>query len=170
MRFMILISIIFSLQAQAVSQEGVALNLKCVTQAPTTSYVAKTEGDKIYMSVVHHNGTAYMPIFNGNITPSDLPLLKEHSELLQKLGERIEITFDKANCNSYGSGLYSCGLGKVTSKTNVPVERASFLTKVVTESVFDVRFEKIVASVGVYIDSRYYKIENDFYFGTCKFE
>ena len=79
--------------------QGVSLNMKCVTEFPTTSYLAKTEGEIVTVEMIHHNGTRFMPVYSGNVTPDDIPEITKRSELLQKLGERVEVTFKKENCN-----------------------------------------------------------------------
>ncbi|MGE3758695.1 MAG: hypothetical protein AB7H97_13115 [Pseudobdellovibrionaceae bacterium] len=176
MRFSFLISIllfsnsIFANTVDSGKEEGVAVNLKCVTEMPTTSYLASTEGEKVKVTMIHHNGTKYMPIYSGNLTPSDIPEMQKRSEILQKLGERVEIVFEKKNCNRYGAGLYSCGMGQIESKSGIKVESVGLLTRVSTDRLYDIVFEKNTVSLTVYIDGRNYSIDNDFYFNTCRFE
>ncbi|MGE0634692.1 MAG: hypothetical protein AB7O96_19925, partial [Pseudobdellovibrionaceae bacterium] len=60
MRFSFLISIllfsnsIFANTVDSGNEEGVAVNLKCVTEMPTTSYLASTEGEKVNVTMIHH--------------------------------------------------------------------------------------------------------------------
>jgi hypothetical protein len=35
------------------------INMACITEFPTTSFIAETEGDELIVKVIHHNGVGY---------------------------------------------------------------------------------------------------------------
>lgn len=175
MLFSILAPMLFSILALILSppslanQENVAVDFRCVTSPPTTSFVAKTEGESVKLTIVHHNGVEYMPIHKGIIVPSDIPLLQKKAEVMQKLGERVEMVFEKKNCKKYGPGLFSCGLGKVNTEKGTSAVSASLLTKTANEKLYDMEFAENIVSAGFKVDNYYYSIDNAFYFDDCSF-
>ncbi len=163
----VFLSALSALPAHAASD--VAVNFRCVTSSPTTSFVVETKEAKVLLTVVHHNGVPYMPIHRGIIVPADLPLLARKAEVMQKAGDRFEIEFERRNCQNYGKDLYSCGQGKVLANGLPSAVRGSLLTKTAVERLYDVEFAKNTVSAGFSVDGEYYSIENDFYFEDCKF-
>lgn len=151
----------------AAREESSPVSFRCVTSPPTTSFVADTTGEEVKLTIVHHNGTQYMPIHQGIVVPADFPLLQKKSEVMQKLGERVEMVFEKKNCKKYGDKLYSCGQGKVLGQTSAT--NASLLTKVSVDKLYDIEFTKNQISAGFKVDGYYYSIDNDFYFEDCGF-
>lgn len=164
----LILSLLFSPLALA-EDEPAAVNFRCVTSSPTTSFIAETKGEEVRLIVLHHNGVKYMPIHQGIIVPADLPLLAQKAEVMQKLGDRFEMVFEKKGCKTYGKNLFSCGNGRVIASGSPSAERASLVTKTATERLYDVEFEKSSISAGFKVDGTYYSIDNDFYFGDCKF-
>ncbi len=150
-------------------EENAAVDFRCVTSTPTTSFIAKTTGDEVRLTVIHHNGVKYMPIHQGIVVPADFPLLQKKAEVMQKLGDRIELVFEKKHCKKYGDKLFGCGLGKVIANGETSAERASLLTKTATERLYDIEFQKSQVSAGFSVDGSYYSIDNDFYYEDCQF-
>ena len=68
------------------------VNMLCITEYPTTSFVAMTEGDTINVRLFHHNGTQFMPIWSNVITPNDLPMLNEVASVLSDLGTDLKFS------------------------------------------------------------------------------
>ncbi len=97
----------FFLKAQAGE-----LDLVCVTEFPTTSFVIKEGPEKLNIRVIHHNGTKYMPIWEGIVVPNDIEQIQMAAETLQKLGNELDFEWNKKNCNK-DEGLLSCTGGAV---------------------------------------------------------
>ena len=158
------------LSPSALAAEDVAVNFRCITSMPTTSYLASTKGEEVRLTVIHHNGVKYMPIHRGIVVPADFPLLQNKAEVMQKLGDRFEMVFEKKNCRTYGKKLFGCSQGKVIADGVTSATGADLLTRTATERVYDLEFEKSQVSAGFRVDGTYYEIENDFYYEDCKFE
>lgn len=150
-------------------EPGAPVDFRCVTSNPTTSFIARTTGEEVRLTIIHHNGVKYMPIHQGIVVPADFPLLQKKAEVMQKLGDRVEMVFEKKNCKKYGDTLFSCGQGKVIANGQTSAERASLLTKTATEKLYDIEFQKNQISAGFSVDGSYYSIDNDFYFNDCSF-
>lgn len=78
------------------------LRVKCVTEFPTTSYFLTESEDLFTLKIYHHNGTQYLPLFSGTITPKDLSMLEHRSQILQKMGEMSTVSFQKNECSNKG--------------------------------------------------------------------
>lgn len=160
----------FLLSPSALAAENVPVNFRCITSMPTTSFLAATSGEEVRLTVIHHNGVKYMPIHRGIVVPADFPLLQKKAEVMQKLGDRFEMVFEKKNSRHYGAKLYGCSQGKVIADGATSATGADLLTRTSTERVFDLEFAKSQVSAGFRVDGTYYEIENDFYGEDCKFD
>lgn len=85
-----------------------AINMGCVTEIPTTSFVAMTEGDDVIIRLIHHNGPKYMPIWGNIITPNDLPVIQEAANALYDLGSFLEFKMPKTACAQMDGMLINC--------------------------------------------------------------
>lgn len=93
------------------------IDFSCVTGIPTTSFVVREAADKVAIEIIHHNGTAYMPIFEGIATPSDLSVLSERAELLSSLGDYLRFEWPRSQCKKDDDGdLIAECLGSVETQ------------------------------------------------------
>lgn len=83
------------------------LNLGCVTETPTTTFIAETKNGIVQFDFIHHFGVKYMPIHNGVVTPNDLGTLSDRASLLTSLGDHLTFTMPAENCQSDGV-LFDC--------------------------------------------------------------
>lgn len=83
------------------------INMACVTEFPTTSFIAETEGEDLVVKVIHHNGVGYMPLHGGVITPNDLAVLSTKAENLKRLGDFYTLRWKSNKCTLIGTFL-SC--------------------------------------------------------------
>lgn len=85
------------------------IELTCVTEFPTTSFIVKqAEDGYVYARMIQHNGTKYMPIFSGIIVPNDLPMLAEKAERLQKLATDMTFRWPAKNCVKHDDFRFEC--------------------------------------------------------------
>ena len=108
-------------------------SFQCVSSMPTTSFLLKQEKDKTVLTVIHHNGTKFMPIHEGIVVPNDLKYLQEKSEILTKMGDRIEFTFPVANCRKTTEGVISCFGGSREVRGGWEMEAMRITTSKVSE-------------------------------------
>lgn len=106
----LLISALILISTQALAAP---INMACVTEFPTTSFVAETDGDDLVVKVIHHNGVGYMPLHGGVVTPNDLAVLSRKAENLGRLGDFYTLRWKSAKCGLIGSFL-SCYGGEDT--------------------------------------------------------
>ena len=84
------------------------INMACVTEIPTTSFVAMTEGDETIIRLIHHNGPKYMPIWGNIITPNDLPNIQEAANALYDLGSVLDFKMPAKACEQLDGMLINC--------------------------------------------------------------
>ena len=146
---------IFLLAAFAISAQGKTpqdISLKCVTETPTTSFLARTEGNKVIVDMINSFGVDYMPIHDGVIVGHDLPYLSSVAKVLHKLGDHVEFTFSLDKCTVYGDGQLSCFGSDTKNFDGTNITGDSFWTTVVTETTFGETFHSLKVSLGVNIE------------------
>ncbi len=121
MKLLIVLIVLLGFQSQANAKE---ILFTCVTEFPTTSYQLEKKDGAYELLVVHHNGTKYMPIFSGDITPNDLPYLTKLAEELPKMGEVARIPFKEDECKQSGN-LWNCYGKNPTRVGGLDVQRVS---------------------------------------------
>lgn len=100
--------VLASLFLSSTSWAKTPINMACVTEWPTTSFVAFTEADTITVRLIHHNGTKYMPVWNNVITPNDIPIITEAANTLAELGSDLEFKMPASACEKLDGMLISC--------------------------------------------------------------
>lgn len=96
-----------SLLSLLIHAQAADLNLGCVTETPTTTFVAETRNGVVQFDLYHHNGVKFMPIHSGVITPNDLGTLSDRASLLADLGDHLSFTMPAESCQVEGS-LFHC--------------------------------------------------------------
>lgn len=99
--------------------------LACATMPLTTSYVLTESPDFFELSVLHHNGTRSMPIFDGIVTPRGLERLQELSRLYEQMGDVYRVRFDKSRCKIEG-GEWVCSKREPMKLGGLEVESVWF--------------------------------------------
>lgn len=84
------------------------IELTCMTEWPTTSFVVSTEGEEVLARVVHHNGSGYAPAIVGTFTPNDLPILAERAALVRKMKNDMTFRWPRKNCKKLGEMIIQC--------------------------------------------------------------
>lgn len=110
--------------AQAGPQSTATL-MSCMTNPPTTSYQMLAVEDGFELHVFHHNGTKYMPIHSGTITPNDFELLKKRADYLQQMGSSAKIFFKTSECKNEGP-VWKCFSKRSLKLRDLQAEGVSF--------------------------------------------
>lgn len=131
------------------------VNMACITEYPTTSFVALTENDTINFRLIHHNGTKYMPVWNNVITPNDISIISEAANLLGDLGPELNFTMPEKSCEVMDGMLINCfGSSPVVEMNGHKVSLWAVHTKEVTESSFAGTYDYVVTSMALDIDGK----------------
>lgn len=143
-----------SLTALLISSSSYAYTLACVTEFPTTSIYGEEVGDEFVVTVFHHNGTGYMPLHSGVITPNDLPQMAEKAQDFARLGELYEFRYDIENCQRIDGDIMACTKGKTTDINGVKVRPWSMSTSRITTEFDLATFEQIGVTFLMDIESK----------------
>lgn len=144
------------------------IDLVCVSQFPTTSFVMQEVEGKVQVRVIHHNGTKYMPIWEGIIVPNDLSTLQNAAEVLPKLGDRLEFSWDRKFCNQ-DEGLISCSGGSINLDINGMKVRPWALDQYAKTTAMQWgTFRRHNIALNLTIDGKDYRISNDFEEKECR--
>jgi hypothetical protein len=127
------------------------IHFKCVSQLPTTSFMAKTEGDELVLTTIHHNGTAFMPIHDGIVVPHDLAYLSEVSNILTTMGEQNDFRFPLKKCSIDGPGQLDCFGGGSQSFQGRQMEALNLYTSKLRESAFGKNFDQVKVTLSIYV-------------------
>lgn len=107
MRLLSVIVIVFGFAKSAAAD---AINFTCTTDPLTTSFSIFSTDSGVTARVIHHNGTAHMPIAKSVdlITPADLPRLQKVAVILAELGDQYDIQFKESDCTLGADHLIDC--------------------------------------------------------------
>lgn len=144
------------------------INMACVTEFPTTSFVAFTEGEELTIRVIHHNGVKFMPIWNGIITPNDLPTITEAANALYDLGNLLEFKIPVSDCEKMDGTLMNCFSSRPATEINGHLVRLwSVYTLESVEKSFAGEFAWTYTSVGLDVDGKSFYIPMRYASGEC---
>lgn len=136
-----------------------AINMGCVTEIPTTSFVAMTDGDDVVIRLIHHNGPKYMPIWGNIITPNDLPTIQEAANDLYDLGSVLDFRMPQKACESLDGMLINCfGTQPPVEIGGHKVSLWAVHTSEVTERSFAGEFAYVKTSMALDIDGKTYHV------------
>lgn len=143
-----------TISALLISTSSFAVNLACVTEFPTTSIYGEVEGDDFVVKVYHHNGTGYMPLHIGVITPNDLPEMQRRAEDFERLGELYEFRYPVENCQRIDQDILSCNGGKETEINGVKVRPFSLYTMRISSEMDLAKFDETQVSILMEIEGQ----------------
>lgn len=106
MKTLVTILTLFPLFAQAA--ELPSIEMSCVSQFPTTSYLVESRGEELVVRVIHHNGTKYAPAISGIYTPNDLPILAKRAALVEKMADDMTFRWPLKNCKKHEGMRVEC--------------------------------------------------------------
>lgn len=135
------------------------INMACITEWPTTSFVAFTEGEMMTIRFLHHNGVQYMPVWNNVITPNDLPTITEAANTLSELGNDWEFTMPKSACEKLDGMMISCfGTQPAVMMNGHKVSLWAVHTSETFDRSFAGEFSYVNASLALDVDGKTYHV------------
>lgn len=135
-----------------------SINMACVTELPTTSLVALTEGDNLKIRLIHHNGVKYMPVWSNIITPNDIPTITETANILSELGDTMEFNIPVKVCEVDELMMNCFGKSEIQEINGHKVNLWSVYTKLEAEKSFAGEFNSIWSNLSIDVDGKSYSI------------
>jgi hypothetical protein len=129
-----------------------SINMSCVTSWPTTTHVVRTESDLVNVTVIHHNGTKYMPIHEGIVVPNDIAIIERKARVLSKLGTRMSFQWPTAHCSRTSAFLFKCSGGGPTEVNGVTLTPFAIFTSIQEEQGIAGRVVRHQVSLHLIID------------------
>jgi hypothetical protein len=84
------------------------INLTCITEVPSTSFVIWTEGKDLFGRVIYHFGSRFAPAINGIYTPNDLGVLAERASLVEKMQDVTTFRWPLSKCRRHDEFRFEC--------------------------------------------------------------
>lgn len=84
------------------------LDILCITEYPTTSFISFQEGSRLRVRFVNSNGVGYMPIHSGLVTINDIETLKKRAEVLKNIADVNEFYLNMEDCEVFKDGTFRC--------------------------------------------------------------
>lgn len=144
-----------------------ATKLSCVTEFPTTSVYGEEQGDEFVVMVYHHNGTGYLPLHNGIITPNDLPVMQERAQVFESLGQLYEFRYPLSSCQRTDKDIMNCTHGKETVVNGVKVRPWSLYTMRINSEMDIANFEETQVSFLMDIEGKSYHMSMKYMRNEC---
>ena len=143
------------------------VNMACVTEYPTTSFVAFSEGGDLNIRLIHHNGVKFMPIWSSIITPNDLPVITETASILSELGNELNFTIPAKACGVDGMMMNCFGRSEEQVINGHKVNLWSVYTKLENEKSFAGEYNYVWSSLAIDVDGKSYWIPMKYYDYEC---
>jgi hypothetical protein len=106
----------------------------CSTELPSTTFQVEKKSDEVWVQVLHHNGTRYLPAWNGVITVEDLTTIQKSHQRLEKLGENFTLKWPVSKCEFKDAFLVKCiGGAEIENINGTPVLAWGFVSSAVTD-------------------------------------
>lgn len=142
------------------------IRMLCITEFPTTSYQITEEAEEFVLLTYHHNGTKYLPLYSGTITPNDLPMLAQRAEQLQKMGSVSYISFKKSECSNKGI-YWKCSRKSPVKVGQLDVERVFFMMGKMEKKYEDYEWETVETYLSLKVDGKDLPINYSFMRADC---
>lgn len=155
--------------AQSANQ-NTAVDMRCVTEFPTTSFLTQEQGEEVVVDIIHHNGVQYTPFRDSLITPSDIALLSKQADLFLQLAPTMTFRWPKKSCEITSGMFFQC-FGKaapviVNGLTVLP--RYISMSEATHKLVGGYSFWVKTVSVNITVNNEDYTITNNFFDGDCR--
>lgn len=145
------------------------LNMICMTEHPTTSFVAMTEDEITTIKLIHHNGTEYMPVWSNLITPNDIKVIAEKAAVLTELGASLEFKIPVKSCQVEGL-LINCFSRSETQVINGrKVSLWSVSTSMENDKSLLGEYNSTWSNLGLDVDGQTYWLPMRYFENDCFF-
>lgn len=135
------------------------MDLSCVTEYPSTSFFIREVDNTVIVEVFHHNGTGYMPIFDGLLTPNDVSMVNDQAQLLRKLPTSQRFEWPREKCESQGTMIFSCfGNTEEQIQNGHKVKGWSFYSSALSETNFVGSYKYYKLNLSLTIDGKTYSM------------
>lgn len=135
-----------------ISLNSYAIEYGCITEHPTTTFIAQTEDDYVQFQLIHHNGVEYAPVWSSLITLNDIPTIQKRAELLAELGDYLKFAMPAKNCQLNGMQLNCFGTQAPIEMNGHKVSLWSVYTSETHESSHAGEFDYIITTMALDID------------------
>jgi len=135
------------------------MDMACMTEFPSTTFVVREQGDTVIVEVFNHNGPQYMPVFDGVATPNDMALLQSKANVQSKLYTIQRFEWPRSRCKIEDKMVKTCmGNTDEQDQNGLKVKGWSFSSSEVTEKSFAGTYTSYKLSVDFSIDGKSYSI------------
>ncbi|MBV2168160.1 MAG: hypothetical protein KUL82_05575 [Bdellovibrio sp.] len=144
------------------------MDMACVTEFPTTSFVVREVGDTVVVEVFHHNGTGYMPIFDGLATPNDIATLAARAQTLASLPTVQRYEWPREKCETQDDMIESCfGLTDAQEMNGHKVKAWAFSSSLVMEKSFAGKFNSRKVVLDIDVDGKSFSVPMKYAENEC---
>ena len=166
------ITALIALFCPSLSWASAPFELTCVTDPPTTSFVAQQRGDKVRVILAHHFGPAYAPIHRGLITGANLDTMAERARTVKETGSLIETEWPAESCAVAEDFVVRC------AKADLPVQKINgsdfrpyaFDTTFVIEKNSFGKFHKVLLDFEYEVNGRSVRVPMSYDLSECAFK
>ncbi|KYG61770.1 hypothetical protein AZI85_05990 [Bdellovibrio bacteriovorus] len=166
MKCLFTISIILFSLASAASNK---MDMACVTEFPSTSFVVREAADTVIVEIFNHNGPQYRPVYDGVVTPNDLGTIAKRANVVSKLPTILRFEWPRTKCEYHGPLVKSCmGTTDEQDVNGFKVSGWSFTSSEVTEKTFAGDFKSHKVAVHFSVDGSSYSVPMTYQEHDCE--
>lgn len=155
---------VFSLSTFA----GQKMDMSCVTEYPTTSFFIREVDSTVIVEVFHHNGTGYMPIFEGLLTPNDVDNIAQKASIIKKLPATQRFEWPREKCEVQDTMVQSCfGPTEIQDQNGFKVKSWGFYSTYNSEKSFIGKTNTYRLTLDLSIDGTSYSMPMKYNANEC---
>ncbi len=148
------------------------LDLLCMTETPSTSFIGATDQGRFHVQLVNSFGVDNMPIHSGLVTIADVEQLKKRAEILKNVGDSAQFSFDLKNCTVYADKTFNCTQGSdFTGVNGEKIQAYGLSSTLSTMSFMGIKMSKTQIRLYLIIQNESHFVSMDYYSDSeCKME
>ncbi|WP_374029991.1 hypothetical protein [Bdellovibrio bacteriovorus] len=160
----ILATLLFSLDSFASGK----MEMACITEYPTTSFLIREVNSTVIVEVFHHNGPKYMPIFDGVATPNDVSLLAQKASVLTSLPTILRFEWPRSKCAIQNGLIMNClGSTEAQDINGHKVKAWSFHSSETVDTSFAGKYLSYKLALDLDIDGQSYSVPMKYQEAEC---
>ncbi len=144
------------------------LKINCVTDIPSTSFVAWTDAGYVHLNIVNSFGVKYMPIYAGLPTSEDLPTLQHYSDVLKDLGDLSQFKFKLKDCMIYNDGTFRCENGDSFKGKQHTFTLGSLASVLSSHTINDTHYDRVRVMADFTVEDKTYTVTMEYSPSECE--
>lgn len=146
------------------------VHFQCSTDPLTASFVGSTDGDVVRLSMINFKGAESLPIFEGVVTAGAIDFLQKKRKVIERMGDKFYVEFERKNCKEHEEGVFSCESEKAVKIGALQVDGFRFNTRKKSTKSYGYTFDAFEVIFSVLVNNQLYNLPMSYDQSECRFD